>query len=76
LLLEPLAIRQLALPNPRSVYYGDTFSEDPATPLDKREAVSRLYPQAKMKVVEGASHGMAVTHREDYYATIDAFLAS
>jgi pimeloyl-ACP methyl ester carboxylesterase len=50
-------------------------SEDPATPLEKREAMQQLYPQAEVKVFEGGEHGIAVTHQQEYLAAIDAFLA-
>ena len=51
-------------------------SEDPATPLDKREAMMELYPQAEVKVFEGGEHGIAISHQQEYFATIDDFLAS
>lgn len=51
-------------------------SEDPATPAEKREAMRALYPQAEMKVFEGGEHGIGLTHKQEYFATIDAFLAS
>lgn len=50
-------------------------SEDPATPLGKREAMMALYPQAKVKVFEGGEHGIAITHQQEYFAVIDKFLA-
>ncbi len=50
-------------------------SEDPATPLAKREAMKELYPQAEMKVFEGGEHGIAITHQQEYFAVIDEFLA-
>lgn len=50
-------------------------SEDPATPLDKREAMRTLYPRAEIKVFEGGEHGIALTHQEEYFAAIDEFLA-
>ncbi len=50
-------------------------SEDPATPLEKREAMQQLYPQAEVKVFEGGEHGIAITHQQEYFAAIDAFLA-
>jgi pimeloyl-ACP methyl ester carboxylesterase len=50
-------------------------ADDPATPPEKREAMQKLYPQAEVKVFEGADHSMAVSHREAYYGMIDAFLA-
>jgi pimeloyl-ACP methyl ester carboxylesterase len=51
-------------------------SEDPSTPADKREAIQKLYPQAQMKVFEGGKHGIALTHQNEYFAVIDAFLKS
>jgi len=50
-------------------------SQDPATPLDKREAMKELYPQAEVKVFEGGKHGIAISHQQEYFATIDEFLA-
>jgi pimeloyl-ACP methyl ester carboxylesterase len=50
-------------------------SDDPATPAERREAMRALYPQAEVKVIEGAMHGMAITHKEEYFAAIDEFLA-
>jgi len=49
-------------------------SEDPATPADKRQAMRELYPQAEMVVFEGGEHGIGLTHKQEYFATIDAFL--
>lgn len=51
-------------------------SEDPATPLEKREAMRQLYPQAEVKVFEDGEHGIAITHQQEYFATIDKFLAA
>jgi pimeloyl-ACP methyl ester carboxylesterase len=51
-------------------------SEDPATPLEKREAMVELYPQAEVNVFEGGEHGIAITHQQEYFAVIDEFLAS
>lgn len=51
-------------------------ADDPASPPDKREAMRRLYPGAEVHVFAGATHSMAVTHREAYFGAIDAFLAS
>ncbi len=50
-------------------------AEDPATPLEKREAMVELYPKAEMKVFEGGEHGIAITHQQEYFAVIDEFLA-
>lgn len=50
-------------------------SDDPATPAERREAMRALYPQAEVKVIEGAMHGMVITHKEEYFAAIDEFLA-
>ena len=50
-------------------------SEDPATPFEKREAMQQLYPQAEVKVFEGGEHGIAITHQQEYFSAIDAFLA-
>ena len=49
-------------------------SEDPSTPAEKREALQKLYPQAEMKVFDGGAHGIALTHQQEYFAVIDAFL--
>jgi pimeloyl-ACP methyl ester carboxylesterase len=49
-------------------------SEDPATPLEKREAMQELYPKAEVKVFEGGEHGIAITHQEQYFSVIDDFL--
>jgi pimeloyl-ACP methyl ester carboxylesterase len=50
-------------------------SEDPATPLEKREAMQHLYPQAQVKVFEGGEHGIAISHQAEYFSVIDNFLA-
>jgi esterase len=50
-------------------------SEDPTTPPEKREAMRKLYPQAEVKVFEGGEHGIALSHQQEYLATIDEFLA-
>ena len=50
-------------------------SEDPATPLARREAMIELYPQAEMKVFAGGEHGTAITHQQEYFAVMDEFLA-
>lgn len=50
-------------------------SEDPATPLARREAMQALYPSAEMIVFEGGEHGIAITHQQEYFAVIDEFLA-
>jgi pimeloyl-ACP methyl ester carboxylesterase len=50
-------------------------SDDPATPLEKREAMQHLYPQAEVNVFEGGEHGIAITHQEEYFHVIDEFLA-
>jgi maspardin len=50
-------------------------SEDPATPPETREAMRQLYPQAEVKVFEGGEHGIALSHQQEYLATIDEFLA-
>lgn len=49
-------------------------SEDPATPLARREAMLALYPSAEMIVFEGGEHGIAITHQQEYFAVIDEFL--
>ena len=46
-----------------------------ATPSAKREAMERPYPHVEMRVIEGTEHGIAVSHRDVYYAKVDAFLA-
>jgi pimeloyl-ACP methyl ester carboxylesterase len=51
-------------------------SEDPSTPLETREAMQTLYPQAQVKVFEGGEHGIALTHQDEYFAVIDEFLES
>ena len=50
-------------------------AEDPATPLEKREAMQQLYPHAEVKVFEGGEHGIAITHQDEYFSVIDRFLA-
>jgi pimeloyl-ACP methyl ester carboxylesterase len=50
-------------------------SEDPATPLAKREAMADLYPQAEERVFEGGEHGIAISHQQEYFAVIDEFLS-
>lgn len=50
-------------------------SEDPATPLEKREAMQELYPRAEVKVFDGGEHGIAITHQEEYFSVIDEFLS-
>ncbi|MGD8813767.1 MAG: alpha/beta hydrolase [Anaerolineales bacterium] len=50
-------------------------SEDPSTPVGKRQAMRALYPQAEMIVFEGGEHGIGLTHKQEYFAAIDAFLA-
>ncbi len=50
-------------------------SEDPATPAEKRQAMRELYPQAEMVVFEGGEHGIGLTHKQEYFAMIDEFLA-
>ncbi|HEY69781.1 MAG TPA: alpha/beta hydrolase [Anaerolineae bacterium] len=50
-------------------------SEDPSTPAEVRQAMRMLYPQAEMVVFEGGEHGIGLTHKQAYYAAIDAFLA-
>jgi len=50
-------------------------SEDPATPLEKREAMQQLYPHAEVKIFEGGEHGIAITHQQEYFSVIDRFLA-
>jgi pimeloyl-ACP methyl ester carboxylesterase len=49
-------------------------SKDPATPLEKREAMRALYPQAKVVVIEGGEHGISMTEKDQYYGAIDSFL--
>jgi pimeloyl-ACP methyl ester carboxylesterase len=50
-------------------------SEDPATPPERRQAMRELYPRAEVKVFEGGEHGIAITHQQEYFQTIDEFLA-
>lgn len=50
-------------------------AEDPATPLEKRQAMETLYPQAETVVFEGGQHGIALSHQEAYFRAIDDFLA-
>lgn len=49
-------------------------SEDPATPLEKREAMQQLYPKAEVRVFDGGEHGIAITHQGEYFSVIDEFL--
>ena len=60
----------------RQIYvpYTETSIADPSTPPERRESMARLYPQAEMVVFEGADHTVSLTHREEYYRAIDAFL--
>jgi len=51
-------------------------SDDPATPLEKREAMQQLYPQAEVRVFQGGEHGIAITHQAEYFSVIDEFLAA
>jgi len=48
---------------------------DPATPPEKRQAMTALYPQAETIIFEGGQHAIALSHREAYFNTIDTFLA-
>lgn len=50
-------------------------SDDPATPPDKRAAMQQLYPQAEVKVFEGGDHTFSLSHQQEYFEAIDAFLA-
>jgi pimeloyl-ACP methyl ester carboxylesterase len=50
-------------------------SEDPASTLEKRQAMQALYPQAEMVVFEGGQHGIALTHQAQYFAAIEKFLS-
>jgi pimeloyl-ACP methyl ester carboxylesterase len=50
-------------------------AEDPATPLERRQAMSELYPQAETVVFEGGQHAIALSHQEQYFRAIDDFLA-
>jgi pimeloyl-ACP methyl ester carboxylesterase len=50
-------------------------AEDPATPLERRQAMSELYPQAETVVFEGGQHAIALSHQEQYFRVIDDFLA-
>lgn len=49
-------------------------SEDPASPPEKRQAMQELYPQAQVKIFEGGEHGIAISHKEEYFATIEGFI--
>ena len=49
--------------------------EDPSTPQAVRAQMLALYPQAQVKVFEGAGHGVALSHQEEYFAALDEFLA-
>jgi pimeloyl-ACP methyl ester carboxylesterase len=48
-------------------------SEDPASPVEKREAMQKLYPKAERIVFEGGQHGIALTRQGEYFAAIDRF---
>lgn len=50
-------------------------AEDPATPLEKRQAMQELYPQAQTIVFEGGQHAIALSHQQEYFSAIDTFLA-
>jgi pimeloyl-ACP methyl ester carboxylesterase len=51
-------------------------ADDPATSLERRQAMEALYPQAESVVFEGGQHAIALSHQEAYFAAIDDFLAS
>lgn len=51
-------------------------SQDPGTPPEKREEMTKLYPQAQVKMFSGGEHGIAITHQQEYFAVIDDFLAN
>jgi pimeloyl-ACP methyl ester carboxylesterase len=48
--------------------------EDPSTPLEVRRAMQALYPQAKVHLFTGASHGLAILRQDEYLSAIAAFL--
>jgi len=50
-------------------------TEDPATPAEKRQAMTTLYPQAETIVFEGGQHAIALSHQDTYFKAIDSFLA-
>lgn len=50
-------------------------SDDPATPPNKREAMQKLYPQAEVRVFQGADHTFALSHQKEYFEAADRFLA-
>ncbi len=49
--------------------------DDSSTPEDVRAQMQALYPQAQVELIEGGGHGIALSHQEEYFAAIDAFLA-
>lgn len=50
-------------------------SEDLAARPEKRDAMLALYPQARIHVIQGADHAAAITHQQEYFDAIDAFLS-
>jgi pimeloyl-ACP methyl ester carboxylesterase len=50
-------------------------SEDSTSTPEKREAMLALYPQAQIHIIQGAGHAAAISHQQEYFDTIDAFLA-
>jgi non-heme chloroperoxidase len=59
---------------PTLVIHGD---DDQIVPIDgSARAVARLLPKAKLKIYEGAPHGLTFTHRERLNADLLDFLKS
>lgn len=59
---------------PTLVIHGD---DDQVVPIDgSARAVARLLPKAKLKIYEGAPHGLTFTHRERLNADLLDFLKS
>lgn len=50
-------------------------SDDPTTPPEKREAMRTLYPHAEVKLFAGGDHTFSLSHQQEYFEVIDAFLA-
>ena len=51
-------------------------SDDPATPPERIESMRELYPKAHIEVFQGGSHGIAVTHQDEYFEMIERFLGN
>ena len=71
--LQPFTPQDLAgWPGKVLLIFGE---DDPATPAEVRERLASLYPGCQVQLFEGAGHTTSVTHREEYLAVLDGFLA-